>query len=106
MYVYDGLFFRVISIHTKLLIFLGNKVHYAIFESALTGRASLSSSPTESDDDHDVEFRRGSILDLAAQTPEEAHFIRQSVMDRGLTQGIFELLRRLPRRLLMVIKLK
>jgi aarF domain-containing kinase len=50
--------------------------------------------------------RGGSILDLAAQTPEEAHFIREAVIGEGLIQGIFELLRRIPRRLLMVIKLK
>jgi aarF domain-containing kinase len=79
-----------------------------IFESALTGRVLLSSAGEKAKNDSSEEQlqRAGSILDLSAQTPEEAHFIREAVIGQGLIEGIFELLRRVPRRLLMVIKLK
>ncbi|GAA96334.1 hypothetical protein E5Q_03000 [Mixia osmundae IAM 14324] len=66
---------------------------YPIFESAITGRASLGKAGG------------GSMMDLANQTPEEAHRIRVAVVEEGLLTSIFDLLRRVPRRLLMVLKL-
>lgn len=42
-----------------------------IFESAITGRSTLA-------DDEDSD-KSGSILDLATQTPEEAHKMRECV---------------------------
>lgn len=50
--------------------------------------------------------RAGSMLDLATQSEEEAHRIRMAIYDEGLIEQIFDLLRRVPRRVLMVLKLK
>ena len=46
------------------------------------------------------------MIDLSAQTEEEMEAIRQAVVQReGLLLSVFDVLRRVPRRVLMVLKL-
>ncbi|KAL8279161.1 hypothetical protein RQP46_008417 [Phenoliferia psychrophenolica] len=64
---------------------------YPIFEAAITGRAAM--------------MGKGSIMDLGKQTKEEAHRIRTAVVQQeGILSSLFDLLRRVPRRMLMVLK--
>ncbi|KAH9917881.1 ABC1-domain-containing protein [Epithele typhae] len=79
---------------------------YAVFEAAITGRAALEGAFGD-DDDSEGSFRRGgSIVDLSAQTEEEMEAIRNAVVQReGLLMSVFDVLRRVPRRVLMVLKL-
>lgn len=79
---------------------------FPIFEAAITGRAGLG------EDDVDAESGamkgtglEGSLVGLATQTPEEAQRLRNAMMQEGMISSIFELLRRVPRRLLMVLKI-
>lgn len=78
---------------------------FPIFEAAITGRAGLS--------DRDVDESGGlkgtldgSLMGLATQTPEEAQRLRNAFMQEGMISSIFELLRKVPRRLLMILKIK
>ncbi len=52
-------------------------------------------------------FKRGSsVIDLSRQTDEERDVIRNAVVQReGVLISVFDVLRRLPRRVLMVLKL-
>jgi len=52
-------------------------------------------------------FQRGSsMVDLAAQTEEEMEAIREAVVQKeGILLSVFDVLRRVPRRVLMVLKL-
>lgn len=52
-------------------------------------------------------FKRGSsMIDLAKQTDEERDAIRNAVVQKeGVLISVFDVLRRLPRRVLMVLKL-
>lgn len=46
------------------------------------------------------------MIDLTAQTAKEMEAIRQAVVEKeGLLLSVFDLLRRVPRRVLMVLKL-
>ena len=46
------------------------------------------------------------MIDLTAQTEEEMEAIRQAVVEKeGLLLSVFDVLRRVPRRVLMVLKL-
>jgi aarF domain-containing kinase len=66
---------------------------YLIFQSAITGRASFNEvSP--------------SLMDMAPADSKELRRLRQAVTAEGIMQSIFGLLRQLPKRLLMVLKLK
>ena len=77
---------------------------FPIFEAAITGRAGLSESEVESGGlKNQLE---GSMLGLASQSKEDAQRLRNAFMQEGIMQSIFELLRRVPRRLLMVLKIK
>ncbi|KAI5475176.1 hypothetical protein MNV49_001863 [Pseudohyphozyma bogoriensis] len=67
---------------------------YPIFQAAITGRQALD--PSKKD--------RGSMMDLGAQTKEEARAMRIAVAQGGLIESLFDLLRRVPRRILMVLK--
>lgn len=50
--------------------------------------------------------RRGSLVDLSPQTPTEIEAIRDAVVNKeGLLVSVFDVLRRVPRRVLMVLKL-
>lgn len=58
------------------------------------------------DDDSSSPRRSSSLIDLMPQTEEEMEAIRNAVIEReGLLLSVFDLLRRVPRRLLMLLKL-
>jgi aarF domain-containing kinase len=98
---------------------------YPIFEAALTGEYSLASSKHElkdplgrasmgdaQDDPHtenesEVTFKRASsVMDQLPQTEQEVEAMRDAVMSReGLLISVFDILRNVPRRVLMVFKL-
>ncbi|KDQ21746.1 hypothetical protein BOTBODRAFT_26173 [Botryobasidium botryosum FD-172 SS1] len=77
---------------------------YPIFETAITGRAGLEGGAYE---DPSITFKRaGSMLDLASQSDEELEIIRNALMEKeGLILSLFDMLRRVPRRVLMILKL-
>lgn len=79
---------------------------YPIFEAAITGRPGIS----EDDFDPNTGIIKGtldgSLVGLTVQTPEEAQRLRNAFAQEGMIESIFELLRRVPRRLLMVLKIK
>ncbi|KAI0644509.1 ABC1-domain-containing protein [Trametes meyenii] len=78
---------------------------YPVFEAAITGRAALESSWEEVDGPVGVP-RAKSMIDLSAQTEEEMEAIRNAVIQKeGLLLSVFDVLRRVPRRVLMVLKL-
>ena len=80
-----------------------------MFEAAITGRAALEGSWEELDDAEGANgsFARGrSMVDLSAQTEAEMEAIRNAVVQKeGLLLSVFDVLRRVPRRVLMVLKL-
>lgn len=82
---------------------------YPILESAITGRSGLEGSDDKNP--HGVKGRKraSSILDSDTGTNmsvEEVEHIRKTVMEKeGLFTSILDLLRRVPRRMLMVLKL-
>ncbi|KAG8891763.1 hypothetical protein FRB99_003381, partial [Tulasnella sp. 403] len=81
---------------------------YPIFESAITGHASLKSLEDQSDTTSLGFPRSRSLLDapMDAMSVEEIEAIRNAVMQKeGLIPMLFELLRRMPRRVLMILKL-
>ena len=50
--------------------------------------------------------RHGSLVELSPQTPAEIEAIRSAVINKeGLLVSVFDVLRRVPRRVLMVLKL-
>lgn len=49
--------------------------------------------------------RRSSIKDVAATSEEELEAIRRAVQQEGVLLSVFDVLRRVPRRVLMVLKL-
>jgi aarF domain-containing kinase len=67
----------------------------------------LDEDPDNDAIDPDVGFKRGkSIIDLSKQTEAEVEAIRNAVVHReGLLLDVFDVLRRVPRRVLMVLKL-
>lgn len=70
---------------------------YPIFEAAITGRAAMDTATAG----------KGSIMDLGKQTKEEGHRIRTAIVQQeGILSSLFDLLRRVPRRMLMVLKVK
>ncbi|KAF4620976.1 hypothetical protein D9613_000699 [Agrocybe pediades] len=77
---------------------------YPVFEAAITGRVALEGSWEETDD---RTFKRASsMIDMVPQTDEEKDAIRNAVMNQdGVLLSVFDLLRRIPRRVLMVLKL-
>ncbi|CAE6525179.1 unnamed protein product [Rhizoctonia solani] len=97
---------------------------YPIFESAITGRAGLEgtwdtpagdekfSYHHEQGEDQDQgstkpKFKRArGLIDAGSQSPAEIAAIRKAVLEReGLVEAVFDLLRRVPRRVLMILKL-
>lgn len=50
--------------------------------------------------------RRSSLVEISPQTPAEIEAIRNAVVNKeGLLVSVFDVLRRVPRRVLMVLKL-
>ncbi|KAK7687101.1 hypothetical protein QCA50_009602 [Cerrena zonata] len=80
---------------------------YPVFEAAITGRAALKGSWEELDNEADPGFKRaGSMTDLSAPSEREMAVIRNAVIQHeGLLLSVFDVLRRVPRRVLMVLKL-
>ncbi|KAH9949006.1 ABC1-domain-containing protein [Amylocystis lapponica] len=80
---------------------------YPVFEAALTGRAALEGSWDDGQSSGKSKYARGSsMIDISAQSEEEMEAIRNAVVQKeGLLLSVFDVLRRVPRRVLMVLKL-
>ncbi|KAI0699217.1 ABC1-domain-containing protein [Cytidiella melzeri] len=80
---------------------------YPVFEAAITGRAILDESLDDAVPSGKERFKRGrSIIHLEKQTEDEVEAIRNAVVQReGLILDVFSVLRRVPKRVLMVLKL-
>jgi len=83
-----------------------------VFEAAITGRAALegtwdNEAERQAAEQKDVSFKRASgMIDVTPQSEEEMTAIRYAVVNReGLLTSVFDVLRRVPRRVLMVLKL-
>ncbi|KAJ6499273.1 ABC1-domain-containing protein [Mycena sanguinolenta] len=77
---------------------------YPVFEAALTGRAAFEDS-VEADSRSDS-FRRGSgLLDISPQSEAEKEALRDAVTQDGILMSVLDILRRVPRRILMILKL-
>ena len=93
---------------------------YPVFEAALTGTSPfypfvppiyLESGRAHMDDTLEDSpgpgfKRRSSLVELSPQSPAEIEAIRSAVVNtEGLLVSVFDVLRRVPRRVLMVLKL-
>ncbi|KAI0305407.1 ABC1-domain-containing protein, partial [Multifurca ochricompacta] len=82
---------------------------YPIFEAALTGRAAMKDSTGDQRPENESKssFKRASsMLDQLPQTEQEVEALRNAVMTKeGLLISLFDILRNVPRRVLMVFKL-
>ena len=84
---------------------MADKVQYPVFEAAITGRAALEGSWDDFAEAQGMS-RGKSMIDLSAQTEAELEAIRNAVVQKeGLLLSVFDVLRRVPRRVLMVLKL-
>lgn len=94
-----------ISVHKSDVVPIYD-LQYPVFEAAITGRAVLDES-SGTEPESKPGFKRGrSMIDLNRQTEEELEAIRNAVVQReGLLLDVFSVLRRVPRRVLMVLKL-
>jgi aarF domain-containing kinase len=74
-----------------------------------SGRAALAwdDDPTLSEGSSESTFKRASsMIDMMPQSEEEMEAIRNAVVyQEGLLISVFDVLRRVPRRVLMVLKL-
>lgn len=78
---------------------------YPVFEAAITGRLAPDGI-IEADDGPKSDIRRATgMLDMASQTEEEMELIRNTVAQGDILVSVLDVLRRLPRRVLMVMKL-
>jgi len=75
-----------------------------VFEVAITGRAAMEGSW---DGVGDARFKRASgLIDMTPQSKEELDAIRTYVLARDrIILSVLDVLRRVPRRVLMVLKL-
>ncbi|RXW16719.1 hypothetical protein EST38_g9135 [Candolleomyces aberdarensis] len=79
---------------------------YPVFEAALTGRAALEGSWEEEEQEGSTFNRASSMIDLDRQSEAEMEAIRNAVANQeGLLVSVFDVLRRIPRRVIMVLKL-
>ncbi|KAF5385816.1 hypothetical protein D9615_002577 [Tricholomella constricta] len=79
---------------------------YPVFEAALTGRAVLEGPVDPSHQDDGSFHRASSMIDMMPQSEAEMEAIRNAVIStEGLLTSVFDVLRRVPRRVLMVLKL-
>jgi len=82
---------------------------YPILESAITGRSGLEGSDDANPNGVKGSKRKSSILDLdtgSSMSQDEQDHIRKTVMQKeGLFLDILQVLRKVPRRMLMVLKL-
>ncbi|GAA5841252.1 hypothetical protein JCM3766R1_001716 [Sporobolomyces carnicolor] len=81
--------------------------HYPLFQAAITGRAALDGAAVVSPDGTDEKpiEKRGSMLDLGENNADEKKKMRNAmVMQEGLMEALFQILRNVPRRMLMLFK--
>ncbi|KAG6810918.1 hypothetical protein H0H92_009813 [Tricholoma furcatifolium] len=79
---------------------------YPVFEAALTGRAALAGTSDREHEDDGSFHRASSMIDMKPQSEAEVDAIRNAVVSTdGLLLSVFDVLRRVPRRVLMVLKL-
>ncbi|KAG8848428.1 hypothetical protein FRB96_001214 [Tulasnella sp. 330] len=81
---------------------------YPVFEAAITGRAAMNGSEFDADSPNTGSSwrRANSMLDALPQSEEELEAIRRAVMEKeGLIPMLFDIMRRMPRRVLMILKL-
>ncbi|SCZ91250.1 BZ3500_MvSof-1268-A1-R1_Chr1-2g01286 [Microbotryum saponariae] len=75
---------------------------YPIFQAAITGRAALDDPYAVRGDEGG---KKGSVMELGEHTLDEQKRMRHTIAEtEGLMTSIFDLLRRVPRRILMVLK--
>ena len=81
---------------------------YPIFQAAITGRAALDDpNASRSGSDLGLPDKRSSVMELGEHTEQEQKRMRHAIVQQeGLMLSLFDLLRRVPRRLLMVLKVK
>ncbi|KAG0707338.1 ABC1 family-domain-containing protein [Suillus ampliporus] len=79
---------------------------YPVFEVAITGRLAFEGT-FEADDEPKSNIQRATgMLDMTPQTEEEIELILNAVVNReDILVSVLDVLRRLPRRVLMVMKL-
>lgn len=78
-----------------------NEQDYPIFQAVITGRVSLD-NPESAVDDEGNGF---SLLNMAPPDKGEMHQLRQATQVDGVVEQVLRLLRTMPRRLLMILKL-
>lgn len=99
---------EVVEARRKYALLVGNigPDLYPVFEAALTGRAALESAWDSEELNGDTISRGCSIASMDKQSREEVEAIQKAVAKKeGLILSIFDVLRRVPRRILMVLKL-
>ncbi|KAI0081203.1 ABC1-domain-containing protein [Panus rudis PR-1116 ss-1] len=78
---------------------------YPVFEAAITGRAVMKGSWDDNPETRNFK-RAGSMIDMTAPSEAEIEAIRKAVIEQeGLVISVFDVLRRVPRRVLMLLKL-
>ena len=94
--------------YAKLIGNIGDDL-YPVLESAITGRSGLEGSDNNNPSGVKGRPRKSSLLDLDSNTnisDEEKDHIRKTVLEKeGLLLDVMELLRRVPRVMLMVLKI-
>ncbi|KAH8993315.1 ABC1-domain-containing protein, partial [Lactarius hatsudake] len=97
-----GIFsYSIRSVGGRLLL-----AQYPIFEAALTGRATMEDAPRRDNENKSSFQRASSMLEQLPQTDQEVEALRNAVMTKeGLLLSVFDILRKVPRRVLMVFKL-
>ena len=94
--------------YAKLVGNIGDDL-YPVLESAITGRSGLEGSDENNPRGIQGRERMSSLLDLdssVTMSKEEQEHIRKTVMEKeGILLNVMELLRRVPRPLLMVLKI-
>jgi aarF domain-containing kinase len=86
--------------------------HYPLFQAAITGRAALDGAAVVAEQSEgggvkpsSVVEKRGSMLDLGENNADEKKKMRNAmVMQEGLMEALFQILRNVPRRMLMLFK--
>lgn len=76
--------------------------HYPLFQAAITGRAALEGATLSGEESQGAK-RRGSMLDVGGNTPEERKMMRTAMVQGGpdgsnLLEQLFVILRNIPRR--------
>ncbi|KAG1802852.1 ABC1 family-domain-containing protein [Suillus plorans] len=78
---------------------------YPVFEAAITGRLSPDGIIEANDGPKSDTQRATGMLDMASQIEEKMELVRNTVTPGDILVSVLDVLRRLPRRVLMVMKL-